>query len=377
MGAGGGGARLTREGKVVALLGVGFLLGALNTGTNLLYLVAGLILATVWGNHRAARRAVHAVTIKRPTPEPGVVGGPLVVRLEVEAPGGTLAPVLIEERVEAGALERAPRALVLELPRGGRAAARASAKCLRRGRVLLPGPRVVTSAPFGLVEHTRALDLPVEALVVPRTYPLREGALERAAPPAEAVARKLTFSPERRDAVRGLRDLRPGDDVRAVHWPSSARRGALLVKEFERTAPRDALVLLHLPADAGCDVEAAVAVTASVVAHLLHAGERVALGIAGAGEPVSVPAGGGEATLRRALEALALAAPGDADWLALAAATRRSAQGAQVFVVTTTAGTLPAGRLPAGARTLVVRGRDDAARLLRGPPARPASGAPT
>jgi uncharacterized protein (DUF58 family) len=372
MRAGGVGSRLTREGKVVALLGVGFLLGALNTGTNLLYLVAGLILAATWANHRAARRAVHAVTLRRPAPEHGVVGGPLVVRLEVEAAGGTLAPVLIEERVEPGLLERAPRALVLELPRGGRASARASAKCLRRGRVLLPGPRVVTSAPFGLVEHTREVDLPAEALVLPRTYPLRAGALERAAPPAEAVARKLTFSPERRDVVRGLRDLRPGDDVRTVHWRSSARRGSLLVKEFERTAPKDALVLLHLPAqvEGAVDLEPAVTAAASLVAHLVHQGERVALGIAGAGAPVTVPVAGGEAALGRALEALALAAPGDADWSALLEATRRWARGAQTFVVTTAAAAPPC----AGARAFVVRSREDAARLLRGPPGRPPAG---
>lgn len=366
------GSRLTREGKVVALLGVGFLLGALNTGTNLLYLVAGLILAATWANHRAARRAVHAVTLRRPAPEHGVVGGPLVVRLEAEAAGGTLAPVLIEERVEPGLLERAPRALVLELPRGGRASARASAKCMRRGRVLLPGPRVVTSAPFGLVEHTREVDLPAEALVLPRTYPLRAGALERAAPPAEAVARRLTFSPERRDVVRGLRDLRPGDDVRTVHWRSSARRGSLLVKEFERTAPKDALVLLHLPPDEAVDLEPAVTVAASLVAHLVHQGERVALGIAGAGAPVTVPVAGGEAVLRRALEALALAAAGDADWSALLEATRRWARGAQTFVVTTAAAAPPA----AGARAFVVRSREDAAKLLRGPPGRPPAGGP-
>jgi uncharacterized protein (DUF58 family) len=37
-------------------------------------------------------------------------------------------------------------------------------------------------------------------------------------------------------AVRGLRNYRMGDSPRWVHWPSSARTGRILVKEFDSTA---------------------------------------------------------------------------------------------------------------------------------------------
>ncbi|MBX3472365.1 MAG: hypothetical protein KF878_36400, partial [Planctomycetes bacterium] len=92
--------RLTKEGKVVALLGVGFLLGALNTGTNLLYLITGVIAAALWLDRRLAGQAAGAVRVRRPAPDPGVAGEPLAVHLLVEADAGTLAPVLVEERVE-------------------------------------------------------------------------------------------------------------------------------------------------------------------------------------------------------------------------------------------------------------------------------------
>lgn len=358
--------RLTKEGKVVALLGVGFLLGALNTGTNLLYLITGVIAAALWLDRRLAGQAASAVRVRRPAPDPGVAGEPLAVHLLVEADAGTLAPVLVEERVEGPALDPAapPRALVLELPPGGRAAARARGRCVRRGRALLPGPRVTAHGPFGLVAGERDLDLPAEALVLPRVRALRPGALERApAPPTEALARRLAFTPERRDAVRGLRELRPGDDVRAVHWRSSARRGALLVKEFERTAPREARLLVRLPAGASDDaVEAAVAVAAAVAAHVVRQGERLALAVAGAGPPAAPTPGEGEAALRRALEALAVAAAGEADLAAADQATRRAAGAARTVVVT--AGDPVEARLP-GALVLAVGGEADAGRLLR------------
>src|SRR5690606_27483305 len=135
------------------------------------------------------------------------------------------------------------------------------------------------------------VDLPASALILPAVHPLRAGLLERPAQATEAIARRLLFTQERRDVVRGLRELRPGDDVRTVHWRSSARRGALLVREFERTAPRDARVLVHLPSSPQDDladdpaasaeaVDAAITVAASIVAHLVREGERVALAVA-------------------------------------------------------------------------------------------------
>lgn len=366
--------RLTHEGKVVAVLGVGFFLGALNTGTNLLYLVTGLILAALWVDRRVARGAVAGLRVRRPAPEPGVVGGALVASFEVEAATSAAAPVVVEERLDpAGAalLARAPRALVLELPAGARAVARSSVACRRRGRVRLLGPRLASTGLFGLVEVAREVDLPGEALVLPAVHPLREGLLERPAQATEAIARRLLFTQERRDVVRGLRELRPGDDVRAVHWPSSARRGALLVKEFERTAPRDARVLVHLPSSPGDEraagavdaADAAATVAASIVAHLVREGERVALAVAGDGAPVALPLAGGEAVLRRAREALALAAPGEADLQDLERAAPR-APGARTLLVTTRA---PRGR-PADAHVVVVSGPAEAGRFVRGLP---------
>jgi uncharacterized protein (DUF58 family) len=48
------------------------------------------------------------------------------------------------------------------------------------------------------------------------------------------------------DIVRGVRDYVPGDPVRRVHWPSSARRGDLVVKEVDEPAAPRLVVALDM-----------------------------------------------------------------------------------------------------------------------------------
>jgi uncharacterized protein (DUF58 family) len=163
------------------------------------------------------------------------------------------------------------------------------------------------------------------------------------------VARRwVGVTRERRDVVRSLRDHRPGDDRRAIHWRSSARRGALVVKEFERTAPNQSLVVLDLASPAGQDpeqaeatVEAAVTLAASLLAGLARGGERFALGIAAAEGERLLRLGAGEPGLARGLKALALVEP--ALGPALGGLARRAAfllAESRVLLVTTRAASL-------------------------------------
>jgi uncharacterized protein (DUF58 family) len=50
--------------------------------------------------------------------------------------------------------------------------------------------------------------------------------------------------------IHGLRDYRPGDSLRWIHWRSSARRGRLLVCEFEENPSSDLILIIEpwLPA---------------------------------------------------------------------------------------------------------------------------------
>jgi uncharacterized protein (DUF58 family) len=71
-----------------------------------------------------------------------------------------------------------------------------------------------------------------------------------------------------------LRGYRPGDDLRRVHWPSSAKRGTLLVRTDERSGKRPVTVLLDLPCDSA-GTEWTISLAASIALAMLRAGHPI------------------------------------------------------------------------------------------------------
>jgi uncharacterized protein (DUF58 family) len=121
----------------------------------------------------------------------------------------------------------------------------------RRGRSVL-GPAVATvSFPPGLFVCRRPLAGRMPLLVYPRQATLRRRLLGRRLARVEYAETAAAAGTAGDHEFAGLRDYRPGDPLRRVHWKRSARvPGALLVREFEDAAAREAVILLdtHLPA---------------------------------------------------------------------------------------------------------------------------------
>lgn len=118
---------------------------------------------------------------------------------------------------------------------------------------------------FGLAQATRLEGATATLWVHPRTYPFavlpagRSRHLE--GPVADtALARSITF--------HRLRDYVPGDDLRHVHWRSTARTGQLMVREYIDTSLPATTVLLDTGAaayDGPQSFEEAVEVAASAL----------------------------------------------------------------------------------------------------------------
>lgn len=112
------------------------------------------------------------------------------------------------------------------------------------------------------------------------------------------------------DLPLGVRDYRPGDSLRRVHWPTLARRGRLAVIEHERQRTRRTTLVLDLNRETlrglgrQANLEVALRTVAAVGAACLERGDRVAL-VAEGRDPLWIPAGRGNAQLCRILEALA------------------------------------------------------------------------
>lgn len=227
---------------------------------------------------RSRYRLAYVRTVQPPRIPVGAVAR-VTLKLEnlSRLPTGTL---LLEDRLPY-ALGSRPR-LVLERLGAHQASALAyTVRADARGRHEV-GPLIIRlTDPFGLCELVRSFPTVDRLTVVPQVVPL----------PAIRLAGEYTSTGESRArsvAVHGeddaaTREYRHGDDLRRVHWRSTARVGELMVRREEQPWERRATVVLdgRAPAHRGegptASFEWAVSAAASIAVHLRQAGYRLRL----------------------------------------------------------------------------------------------------
>jgi uncharacterized protein (DUF58 family) len=269
---------LTDLGRAVLALGVltyvgGWLLGARPIYVVAIGLLCAVVAASVW-----VRALARPATLSRRLPEgQRIDGDDIEVELDVTVEG-LLAPgaVAVGERI-ARLGEQA-----IELRRDGdRYRGRYVLRDVPRGRYPVEAARVAIEDPFGIARREVALGTPTALLVYPRL-------VELAAVFTDS-GRRLTDGKRillRRPSGFDLHSVREhvrGESLRRVHWPSTARRARLMVKELE-DAPRDESLVV-LDAQAGAVVgegrhttfEVAVRAAGSLARAQVARGRRVGL----------------------------------------------------------------------------------------------------
>jgi uncharacterized protein (DUF58 family) len=186
-------------------------------------------------------------------------------------------------------------------------------RCRARGLYEIPHVWITVADPLRLSPRRIAMPVAARLIVYPRIVPLEQLGLRSRLPQGDVSLRSMLIDDPSR--LIGVRDYRPGDPLRRVHWKASARRPQLQVKVVERTARLQ--LALYLGAD-GFDhpwmayrdalFERAVTAAASLANVVVERGGRVSLAISGA-DPVSLSAGHGVGHLRTILEALAVVMP--------------------------------------------------------------------
>ncbi len=144
----------------------------------------------------------------------------------------------------------------------------------RRGVITVGPARTVRMDGLGLLRRVREWDEPILVHVHPPTVRFSFDATGMQMDVEGVASEKLTSSDV---SFHALRDYEPGDDRRSVHWPSTARYGRLIVRQFEETHRSHHMVVLDTRIDSWDrrSFETAVSVAAS-------------LAIAGSGEARTV-----------------------------------------------------------------------------------------
>jgi len=114
----------------------------------------------------------------------------------------------------------------------GEAEARMEILPLRRGPLRFTAVTVTRPDPFGLFRGFACVPLPETVLILPKRYPLPDLTLPGTRNYQRGGVALAAAIGESEEFV-SLRDYRPGDPRRHIHWRSWARTGRPIVKEFQ------------------------------------------------------------------------------------------------------------------------------------------------
>lgn len=106
-------------------------------------------------------------------------------------------------------------------------------KCDQRGFYTLGPARLRSGDLFGLFEREWESPRTDRLIVYPRIAPLKDWGLPPKDPLGDVKARVPIFDDASRP--RGVRDYRPDDALKHIHWRATARRGELQVKLYDPT----------------------------------------------------------------------------------------------------------------------------------------------
>jgi uncharacterized protein (DUF58 family) len=306
---------------------------AIGTGRDLLYNLWYLLTALLIVSYLWAWAGVQWVEVQRHTRTARSQVGKLAEERLVVRNRGLIPKLWLEVR-DHSTLPNHRMSQVIS-PLGSRKvyARTVRTRCLQRGRFTL-GPLTVASGdPFGLFQKIRELDEPRMSTIIvyPPTVDVPAFApLVGVLPGGDTMRRRTPYVTTN---VSGVRDYASGDSFNRIHWPSTARTGRLISKEFELDPTADVWLFLdldrtaqaeltptdhvfraepRLPWEVGPDlilapstVEYGTAIVASLAKHFIVRDRSVGF-IAHSQRREVIPADRGERQLTKILETLAV-----------------------------------------------------------------------
>ena len=339
--------------KAWIVVGIGLLLVLVGTTAQAgwLYVLAAGVLGLAAGSLFVAHR-LKGVAIERHVPRRMRVGDDVRVGLQVTNQGRRAVPIFtMDDAFEAFA----PAVIASDrIPAGGTVDAELIARVERRG-VFEGGPVTLRSgAPFGLIRSRRTFDVTSSTTCVPRWVELSTFPMLAPSPRSERIADQQSRVGSGEEYL-GIREYRPGDPQRSVHWRSTARAGRLIVREYNREISSPVSIVL-----AGTDhgeggessFETLVSAVASIGIFALASGHPVNVVRAGTSGSVHLRAPG----KHELLDWLARAVAVDADLRPLAEEALVLSGGQGTVVLCTSSSGTAGASLQATARAVSTAG---------------------
>ena len=337
-------------------------------GLGQIYVMFSAVVALPVASYLVGWWTLRGLRVRRSMPAEAAEGETVPVKLTVANPGRFGRFLFrLEDRLPEWLASGRPGGVVQRLMGGEQETLAYSLRPTRRGVYQVGPVALTTTDPAGLFRFGRHAGEAAELVVYPAPVPVPE---VRVGGDPTVGGREPTRRPAQDGTdFHSVREYMPGDDLRRIHWKSTARLGVFNVLEFEQSLSGGVTVVLDLdPAgDLGegrrNTLEYAVKLAAGVVQQALMRGV-VCRFVAQGEQDRSVRAVRGRADIATVMDALARVqadGPRPVSEVA-AAATERLRPGATVVVITA----VPDPALPAVVGGLKRRGARVTVVLLRG-----------
>lgn len=285
---------------------------AMNSQTNLLFGVFGLMMGVLLVAGYISRFSLKKLEIRRLLPDHLVVGqqATLLYNVENRKRFWPSISVAVSEIDGCEAFTRQPFAYLMHV------AARLSTQIAvqfwpkRRGVHALESYQISTSFPFGFIKRAAIYRQKDVIVVLPALAKVEQRFLAMCISAETSGAR---MRPRRggHDEFYGLKEYRGGENPRLIHWKRSARTGTLVLREMSQVAPPRLMILVDTLRDPGdpaapgqAEIEKVIAMAGSAASFTLERGYPVGLCV-WSGQWIVIPPNSGKRHRRELLSVLA------------------------------------------------------------------------
>jgi len=300
---------LTRRGGVCLTVGaVLFASGIIVNSRDLLFVASMLIVAPLTAVGYVSLRPARVEASRTFRPPILSVGGESVVSLHLRNLSARPMSGARWADTPSPGIDTPPGAILPVMSRSGAAGDSVHleyAVSPRQRGVYAVGPlRVFRHDPFGFAHGLRMVGEPHDLIVTPRVILLPGGGLAQTS--NDGSIRELLRQAIQTSDELIAREYRPGDALRRVNWPATARHGEMMVRQEEQRSTPEARIVLdttlagaagmgagRVPPHLVAAFELEVELAASVGVHLIDAGYQLEVMELGASQLLP----GGEQTL--------------------------------------------------------------------------------
>ncbi|MBI1346855.1 DUF58 domain-containing protein [bacterium] len=246
---------LSRHRMTIPREGIGYLLimtvlfiGSSLTHSNTLLLVfaamAGPFVVNGWVTYTMLKN----VRASRTPPARAMVGELFSVEIDLENQTHLVSMwmMVAQDQVTYGHSTWVPTVLFTRVPSMSVIAGHYQMRLMQRGRHHFGPIRITSRFPLGLIERGCLFRDFGEMLIYPRIGRLSPQWKRRLLGASELIETPQPRSGVFDDEYHHLREYLSGDNPRAIHWRSSARRNQLIVREYQQNREHHLLLLVDL-----------------------------------------------------------------------------------------------------------------------------------